>query len=478
MARRSNEELLKDGEKPRKKGEGTVFELPGRPGYFRAVRVITDAKGVSRQVSGSGSSPEQAIQRRESNVIKHFTGQPGAQLHLKEIRKAEASVRGLTAQSTFHELMIDWLEWRRYQTSPKNKLGGATRKQYETHIRLHLGPSEMGQTPIGRLTRQHIEHYFFRELPRHTKKIVREGKEEEVPALSISNQRAQQSIVNMTLNYAAKNLELIPSNPASEMERIFHPDNVTANTELNKKRKMAYKLALLLRGHRYEARYLFALLTGARQSEILGATWGGSFLYLLDDYDPGKPARFVIKQQLVRDPDSPDGKLTVVQRTKSRASTRVIPLDPRLVELLLELKQRRDAAAQDPIYWAPEPGLEDLVFCDLPSGKPVTHQRDHKRWKAVLKEFAEQLDGDEISLHGLRHLTASIMVTSGAPIEHVKNMLGHNSAAVTSAIYLHLGPANMVEDVQNFTSQIFRDRIAAEEGREIPPYNDDDFFER
>lgn len=472
MGRRTNEELKSLDLQPRKKGEGTVFPMKNRPGIYRAVRVI-EIDGKLTQISGNGTSPEQAIQRRERNVFKKLGASKTPNLQAKVIQQAVAATKGLNAKSTFHEVMLDWLEWRRYQTSPSKKISGAVRKQYETHIRLHLGPSEMGQTPIDELSRPIIENYFFRELPRDTKIIWRDGENQEVPKLSISNQRAQQSIVNMVLNYAVYPLALIPSNPSIGMDRIQKEDNITANTELEKKRKMAYKLAMLLEGHKDEARWMFQLLTGTRQSEVLGLRWSDSFMYLLEDYDPKRPARVIIKQQLVRDPYG-DG-LRVKQRTKSKSSTRVIPLDPRLVEILLNHRARQEDLKQRP-EWQPLPEMDDLVFCEA-SGKPTSHQRDHKRFKAMLRSFADVLEGDEISMHGLRHLAASIMVTSGATIEQVKNMLGHASSAVTSAVYLHIGAQNLVEPVSKYTTTIFRDRDRRQNNQPIPPYNDDDFNE-
>jgi integrase len=481
MARRSNEELLADNLQPRKKGEGTVFEVKSRPGVYRAVRVI-EIDGKAVQISGTGMTPEQAIQKRERNVFKKLAGKPAAaHINAKAIQQSVSITKSLSSESTFHEILLDWLEWRRYQTSPSKKISGAVRKQYETHIRKHLGPSEMGQTPLNQLTRPIIENYFFRELPRNTKTIWRDGEQEVVPTLSISNQRAQQSIVNMALNYAVYPLSLIPSNPSTGMDRIRKEDNVTANTDLEKKRKMAYTLARILRGEPDEARWLFQLLTGCRQSEALGATWGESFLYLFEEPKPGKPPTFIVKQQLARDPFG-EG-LKIAHRTKSRSSTRVIPLDPRLVEVLREHKQRQDQMIADlrdhpdpKRRWNPLPGMEDLVFCE-PTGRPTAHQTDHKRWKSVLHRFKFELEGDEISLHGLRHLCASILATTpGVTIEQIKNILGHASTVVTSAVYLHIGAQNLVSPIANFTSAIFRDREAEEKGLPIPPYSDEEFF--
>jgi integrase len=477
MGRRNNEELRAAGASLRKRGEGTVFEVPGRPGYFRAVRTI-ELKGKAVQITGHGSSPDQAIQSREKNVIRKLSETQTVFGQAKALQQAMSFTKKLTPSSTLHELMNDWLEWRKYQTIPSKKISGAVRKQYETHIRLHLGPSELGQMPINEINRNDIETYFFRELPRNTKKIIREDKEVEVPYLSVSNQRAQQSIVNMALNYAVHPLGLLTTNPATGMERIQKTDSITANSGLEKKRKMAYKLAELLEGRPDEARWLLALLTGCRQSEALGATWSESFMYLFDEPEPGKPPRFIIQQQLVRDPDAKEFKK--VKRTKSRSSTRVVPLDPRMVEILRQHKRRQDelkAIAEANGTWDPLPDMKDLVFCEPKSGRPTSHQRDHKRFKALLADFAPLMEGDTINLHGLRHLCASILATTpGVSLEQIKQILGHSSS-VTS-VYLHIGAQNLVKPIESYTSAIFRDRDLRAQGKEVPAYSDEEFYDK
>lgn len=459
------------------KGEGTVFQIPGRKSGFRAVRTI-EINGKKRQISGSGSTEEQAILQREKNVIKELGKTQAGFGQAEVLQKAVFMIKKLTASSTLEDLMYDWLEWRKYQTLPSKKISGAVRKQYETHIRLHLGPSALGQMKIGEIRRNDIETYFFKELPRNTKRIVRDGEEVEVPYLSASNQRAQQSIVNMALNYAVHPLGLLQSNPATGMERIQKADGLTSNTGLEKKRKMAYKLAELLEGRRDEARWMLQLLTGARQSEILGATWSESFLYLFDKPEAGKPPRFIIQQQLVRDPDARE--LKKVKRTKSRSSTRVVPLDPRMVQILWDHKMQQEAMKEAAIAagrWKPLEGMEDLVFCE-PNGRPTTHQRDHKRWRKLLEEFAPHMEGDTITMHGLRHLCASILATTpGVSLEQIRQVLGHGSTAVTSAVYLHIGAQNLVQPITSYTSAIFRDRDLKAQGKEVPAYGDEEYYD-
>ena len=474
--RRTSAELWASKQAPRKRGEGTVFEVvrDGKTTY-RAVRVITlapDTKPV--QISGTGQTAADAIARREENVLKRLA-KLGGSARAREIVKRNdiKPLTGLTQDSMMADLLWEWLKWKRRQTMPSKSINPQVAKSYETHIRLHLSVSEVGQTAIGEISKQMLERYFFETLPEHKKQVVRDGKTVLVPHLSVSNRRTQQSIINMALAHAVHNLRILETNPASGMERIPKGDYRLNNEALEKKRKMAYKLAMLLDGHVQEARWLVSLLTGIRQSEALGLDWEKSFLYL-EDNRPDRPAIMVIKQQLFRDPD--DRSLSIVERTKSRSSTRVIPLDPRLVEILLAHKKRQAEIKKQP-QWNPEQWAKNLVFCEK-DGRPTSHQRDHKRWRALLREFSEQLGGDEIRLHGLRHLAASIAITSGSSPEQLRLLLGHGSTAVAAVTYIHLGAQNLVEPTTALTSAIFRDRDKHRAGEEVSPYDDDDYYER
>lgn len=475
MGRRTNEQLWKDRQAPANKGEGTVFKVVrNNVVTFRAVRVVQVPNAKKPiQISGTGRSPEEAIERREANVYKRLAPLAGSAVVAKVLKKADITpnAHGLTLDSPFSDLLWDWLKWKKRQTMPSKAITPAVQKQYETHIRLHLGPSQLGATPIGALTRSLFETYFFETLPEIKKEVVRNDKAVLVPFLSVSNRRAQQAIVNQALNYAASNLRLLDVNPASGMERIPKEDYRLNNENLEKKRKMAYKLPMLLDGHPQEARWMISLMLGLRQSEVLGLDWKESFHYL-EDHRKDRPARVVIKQQLVRDPET--GELSIQQRTKSKTSTRVIPLDPRLVEILLTHKRRQDEWIKKG-KWNPEPWAKNLVFCE-PDGRPTSHQRDHKRWRALLKSFRDELGGDEVRLHALRHFAASIMITSGATAEEAKLMLGHSSTVVTTAVYLHMGAQNLIEPTRNLTDALFRDRDKARRGEPVAPYDDSEYY--
>jgi len=67
------------------------------------------------------------------------------------------------------------------------------------------------------------------------------------------------------------------------------------------------------------------------------------------------------------------------------------------------------------------------------------------------REFAAALKAAGITrhvrFHDLRHTAATILLQSGASIEHVRRILGHSSIAITSGTYSHLVNANLAEAI-------------------------------
>jgi integrase len=167
------------------------------------------------------------------------------------------------------------------------------------------------------------------------------------------------------------------------------------------------------------------MLTGARRGEVLGATWD---MFDLENGVWTKPSAHTKQRRLHR-----------------------VPLNSPALRLLKEMKQHATQKAQErrtPIHPFLFPGLD---------GKPLS---DIKRsWlsicrKAGLAERFEKRDRDgkplktkdgepimhwrtTVRVHDLRHSFASILVSAGASLPLIGQMLGHTQPA-TTARYAHL----------------------------------------
>ena len=149
-----------------------------------------------------------------------------------------------------------------------------------------------------------------------------------------------------------------------------------------------------------------------RRGELLGLRWRDI------DLDAGtltvRTTRTLVGDQVVEGPP------------KSARSRRVLPLDPRTVEVLGRHWKQQTRQALDGVW-----GPVEYVFTD-PSGQPL-----HPAW--VSRRFAEIVDRlglPPIRFHDLRHTSASLGLAAGESLKAVSARLGHSSIVVTADTYL------------------------------------------
>lgn len=171
-----------------------------------------------------------------------------------------------------------------------------------------------------------------------------------------------------------------------------------------------------------------AATTGARRGELLGLRWS--------DIDLAKGYMYI--RRAIKHADGPGW---VIGEPKSHAQRR-IALDSFSVAVLrrhLESAQRRANEAEV------ELDGEGFVFTFDPSGhEPMKPDSLGQAFGRLCAK--EGVSG--VSLHTLRHFSASVLVASGRDVRTVAGRLGHADATTTLRVYSH-----MIED---------RDRDAAE----------------
>ena len=352
----------------------------------------------------------------------------------------------------FNEFADTWL------ASKQVSLRDSTYEQYRGHIEKHLKPYFEG-FKINHVNFDAIEQFKKYCLEKHTalfetvlnrfkrqpwfeelKTLVRretdginpedQAKLEEakgkVAGLSEKEQKRFEAAIDQVNNYArpiatatlrkilitlgsilthAVRMRYIDFNPAREVEKpkgkglkneqgemvILKPEEIRVlldNTTTQKERVF----------------FMTAVLTGARQGELLGLQWGdldslNSQILIRRTYNHGK-----------------------FMEPKSETSKRKIDVGP---DLIFELKKWRLACPK---------GDLDLMF---PSG-------DGTPWAAqnvVRRSFLPALRRAKlpiIKFHSLRHGYASLLIEQGENPKYIQNQMGHHSINVTMDIYGHL----------------------------------------
>ena len=156
----------------------------------------------------------------------------------------------------------------------------------------------------------------------------------------------------------------------------------------------------------YRMVFLGLLYTGMRFGELANLTW--------EDIDFDK--RFIY----VRSKDN--------FKTKTHNSERAIPLIDDLYEILIQEFENKKS--------------EKFVFCS-PKGKQLSERRTLE----VCKKVAEDAGiTSRAYLHKFRHTYATLLIQRGAPIESIKELLGHWSVVQTEA-YAHNSTDHLLPQV-------------------------------
>lgn len=167
---------------------------------------------------------------------------------------------------------------------------------------------------------------------------------------------------------------------------------------------------------RWKVAFNLALQTGMRRGEILALKWKNVNLDL---------RTVKVKESLAY----VKGQGLIFTSPKTTNSIREIVISPSLVELLKELKNEQDEMKRrmGPLY-----GKYNLVISTA-DGKPV-HPRNFAR---TFDRIITKAGVKKVSIHGLRHTNATLLMKQGINPKIVSERLGHANVGFTLDIYSH-----------------------------------------
>ena len=318
--------------------------------------------------------------KRQRMTLKEGTTLKKAKEMLREIE--EQISRGLHMPDkkipTFRKVAENWLEYK------KPMLRASTWSVYEGHTRIHF--TDFDDWKINRITVSMVESW------------ISQRQQEKMPIGTI-----RKILVSMgqIFKYAARH-QYITYNPFQDAERPKarrekFAIRVLRPAEIN-------KFLGAVKDQKYRTLFLLAVMSGARQGEILGLKWA--------------------------DIDWENSQVSI-QRTfnkrawydvKTETSRRKIDIGP---SVLAELKRWKLACP---------PNRLNLVFPNR-SGQPINYSNMINRYYQPALQAAKL---GHVRFHDLRHTYASLLIEQGENIKYIQSQLGHSSPTVTLNVYAHL----------------------------------------
>lgn len=178
--------------------------------------------------------------------------------------------------------------------------------------------------------------------------------------------------------------------------------------------------------------FRLAAYSGMRRGELCGLLWRDL------DLDAGT---VTVSRQRVKTDDG-----VGVGRPKTKRGERTFDIDPQTVAVLREWrKHQMEEQLMARSVWADT----GLVFTTETGGglhPDVVSQ--------AFDRIVERTDVPRITLHGLRHTHATILLASGVALHVVSRRLGHASEAFTAQVYGHVLPSQQAEAAARFAAAI------------------------
>ena len=166
----------------------------------------------------------------------------------------------------------------------------------------------------------------------------------------------------------------------------------------------------------YAEAFELVLLTGLRRGELAGLRWSNIDL-----------ERGILK--VVETRNDARGGGCYFQPPKSDAGIRDIQLSARAIELLSALKGTHTIYRMaNPSLWPADP----WVICQ-PDGSLMGVERIGVMFDKIVKRYSLP----HLTLHGLRHLYATMAGEAGWDLKAVQHNMGHSTPALTAGIYQH-----------------------------------------
>lgn len=291
---------------------------------------------------------------------------------------------------------------------------GSTEAKYQYIIDKHINP-EIGKRLISDLSATDINLFLNNKLEKGRKS---NGKE-----LSANYVRTMMIIIQSALNFGVQEKLCKPLQTP-----IFKIKSEKKNIEiLNLSQQQKLEKRLLMNTTPTKLGIYLSLYTGLRIGEVCALKWCN-----IDFNEQVIHIRSTVTR--IKCDDGNNKTKLIIDRPKTKASIRDIPIPIFICQKLLEVKKR---------------SVSEFVTSDKPGFvNPRTYEYRYHR-------LLSECNIPQINYHALRHTFATRCIEATGDIKLLSEILGHSSVAITMDIYVHSSDdmkRKQIEKIANLTA--------------------------
>ncbi len=341
---------------------------------------------------------------------------------------------------TLKEFSEKWLK-----EHGKPNLEPTTYASYQQYLDQKILPA-LGHLKLSKIQPMHLQSFYNNLLESGIRKDGKEG------GYSVSTIKKCHAITSSILTTAV-HWQIIETNPC---ERVSPPKQKQASDNVKHftlKQAEAFLKALDMNftttykahdriddtGKKYhvetytESRSLptqlkvffnLALFSGLRRGELIALTW--------DDVD------FDNKTISVTKSTGYTGKETITKSPKNKSSVRVIKVPEPVIDIIKKYKKEQQELR---LSLGDQWQGDNFIFIQW-DGKQMNLSTPYQAFKELISKYNatvtdETLKLPNIPLHGLRHTSATLLISENIDIRTVSARLGHAQTSTTMNIYAH-----------------------------------------
>lgn len=229
--------------------------------------------------------------------------------------------------------------------------------------------------------------------------------------------------IRKALQYAVKT-EIILSNPADKVD-LPKINPYIAKHYTNEEILILLKM---IQNTKLETPVILGCFYGLRRSEVVGLKWSA-----IDFINK----TILINHTVTQITQNHTNKLIIKDNTKTKSSTRTLPLLPAVESYLLKLKEKQE---QNKLICGNSYNKEYLDYiCVDNMGTLLNPDYVSHAFTKLLKKNNLRV----IRFHDLRHTCASLLLAEGINMKQIQVWLGHSNYNTTANIYAHLDSSSM-----------------------------------